>query len=61
MAASPDKVTKRDADYGVGKPAEHCGNCKFFQPGSNPFAVGTCKKVLGAIQWHHWCRLWERK
>ena len=59
--AEAKKLTKTETSYGAGKEVSHCGNCKFFQPDSNPFAAGTCKKVLGAIQWYNWCLKWEAK
>jgi hypothetical protein len=49
---SKDKYTKTEAQYGPGKPSEHCGICKFYR-------AGLCTKVAGAIDPEGWCRLWR--
>ncbi|WP_040619571.1 high-potential iron-sulfur protein [Rhodovulum sp. PH10] len=49
------KASQKAAGYqGSPKGAQHCGNCRHFQPPS------SCKTVDGSISANGWCRLYAK-
>lgn len=48
-------VSKKDADYRKGTPAEHCGNCTMFRPPK------SCTLVEGVITFGGVCDYFKKK
>lgn len=40
---------------------DKCSGCKFFIPGKNAKAAGTCKIVAGSISPNGWCLAFTKK
>jgi hypothetical protein len=50
----PKKLTKKEADYGIGKPKAHCGICRHFKK------PNACEIIEGKIEPLAWCKYFEK-
>jgi len=58
--AQAAQMSQAEANYHMGSPTTKCGNCIYYNIGTNTFQFGRCTKVQGNISTYGVCDIYRR-